>query len=329
MVLVAAGELLAVILTINSPGDATERWATLGLLSLFVQLVVLSWSVLLCHTRRYLGRFGDAGAGVAAYLLIITITGVLSAGAAMAARGTRLEYVLPLGDHSQFLLHNLAIAAIIGAVVLRYFYVQARFRRTVEAEERARLGALQARIRPHFMFNSMNTVASLMRTNPALAERVVEDLSDLFRHALAEPNRSSTLGGELALVRRYLGVERLRLGNRLRVEERIAAGRDDACVPSLLLQPLVENAVYHGIEPLVDGGTIDIEAAEAGGVITVAIRNPYGDRAKAARAGNHIGLDNTGERLRMQFGARVRMERGGEDGLFTVRLVFPYEKAVS
>jgi two-component system sensor histidine kinase AlgZ len=231
-----------------------------------------------------------------------------------AARGTRLELLLPPQRHGEFLLQNLAIAAIVGAVILRYFYVQAQTRRTVEAEERARFEALQARIRPHFMFNSMNTIASLTRTDPALAEQVVEDLSDLFRDVLAEPDRPSTLAREL---------------ERLRVEEHCAADRGDARVPSLLLQPLVENAVYHGIEPLVEGGTIVIETAAANGVVTVCIRNPYPDRARVARPGNHMALTNTAERLRLQFGALARIESRGEGGVFTVRLVFPYEKAAS
>jgi len=329
IVLVLAGELLAVILAIDSPGTAADRWATLGLLSVFVQLVVLSWSVLLCHARRYLGRFGDAGAAIMACLLIVGITGLVSEAAVFAARGTRLELLLPPQRHGEFLLQNLAIAAIVGAVILRYFYVQAQTRRTVEAEERARFEALQARIRPHFMFNSMNTIASLTRTDPALAEQVVEDLSDLFRDVLAEPDRPSTLARELELARRYLAIETLRLGERLRVEEHCAADRGDARVPSLLLQPLVENAVYHGIEPLVEGGTIVIETAAANGVVTVCIRNPYPDRARVARPGNHMALTNTAERLRLQFGALARIESRGEGGVFTVRLVFPYEKAAS
>jgi two-component system sensor histidine kinase AlgZ len=324
LVLVASGELLAVILAISSPSGATARWATLGMFSLFVQPVVLACAALLCHGRRYLCRIGDVAAASAAYLMIIVITVIATEIAFFIARGTRLEYILPRERHLQLLLQNAAIAAIMGAVVLRYFYVQARIRRTVEAESRARFQALQARIRPHFMFNSMNIIASLTRTNPALAEGVVEDLSDLFRDVLADPDRPSTLARELDLARRYLNIEKLRLGERLHVEERHTGVPLETHVPSLLIQPLVENAVYHGIEPLIEGGTIAIEVTSDRGLITVTIRNPCPDSSMGGlHKGNHIALANTRERLRLQFGARARLESSIGGGVYTVRLVFP------
>jgi two-component system sensor histidine kinase AlgZ len=323
-VLVVVAELLAFILALTTAGNAAERWSSLGLLSLFIQWVSLSCAGVLCRVRRRLNRLDSPRAGIAAYLIILLLTGLAVEAAMLTARGTGLESFLPPGRHDEFLRSSLAIAAIVGAVVLRYFYVQRQTRRTIEAEARARFQALQARIRPHFMFNSMNTIASLTRTNPALAEEVVEDLAELFRISLSDAGNLTTLGAELELIRRYLKIETLRMGERLRVVEETGPLPLDARVPGLLLQPLVENAVYHGIEPRPEGGTIRIDGQYGDGMITLCVTNPLPAAPARRAAGNHMALANIRERLQLHYGRLGRLEAGPQDDLFQVRVAFPY-----
>ncbi len=329
-IVVVSAELLAFVLALGVGGGTAERWHALSLLSLFIQWIALSCTALLCVGRRWLDRLGPAGAGAGAWLLVIAVTALLSELVFMLGRGTDFAQLMPAYRHGEFLLRNLAIAAIFSAVILRYFYVQGWTRQTIEAESRARFQALQARIRPHFMFNSMNTIASLTRSDPALAEEVVEDLAELFRASLSDDRHSGTLAGELELVRRYLRIEGLRLGVRLRVDERLDGLARDARVPALLLQPLIENAVYHGIEPLPEGGVVRIEGAQADGLIVLTVTNPlppprtlpgYGLNR---RTGHHMAIDNIRERLRLNYGRRARLEVTTGDGVFTARLEIPY-----
>ena len=322
-IVVVTAELLAFILALTAPGGAAERWSRLGLLSLFIQWVSLSCAGCLCLARVRLNRLPGALAGAAAFLIILLLTAVAVEFALLVARGTGLEAFLPPSRHDEFLRTSLAIAAIVGAVVLRYFHVQNQTRRTIEAEARARFQALQARIRPHFMFNSLNTIASLTRTNPVLAEEMVEDLAELFRVSLAASDALTTLGAELDLVRRYLKIEQLRMGERLHVVEETAGLPMDARIPALLLQPLVENAVYHGIEPLAAGGTVRIEGGCDGDLITLSVTNPRPETPPRRRAGNHMALANIRERLQLHYGRRGRldMEVGGAE--YRVRLSFP------
>jgi two-component system sensor histidine kinase AlgZ len=325
-IIVVTAELLAFILALTAPGGAAERWSRLGLLSLFIQWVSLSCAGCLCLSRTRLNRLPSSFAGSAAYLIILLMTVLAVEFALLVAGGTGLESFLPPGRHDEFLLTSLAIAAIVGAVVLRYFYVQRQTRRTIEAEARARFQALQARIRPHFMFNSMNTIASLTRTNPVLAEEVVEDLAELFRISLADADNLTTLGAELDVIRRYLRIEALRMGERLNVAEDCASLPLDARIPALLFQPLVENAVYHGIEPLADGGTIRIDGRCSDGMIHLCVTNPLTSAPPRRRGGNHMALNNIRERLQLHYGRHGQLEAGPRDGHYRVCLSFPYQR---
>lgn len=321
---VVCTELLAFVLALALPAHDAGRWATLGLLSLFVQWVALSCTVLLCLSRRGLERLGEAGAGIAAWLLIMAVTAVLSALAYHITTGAGLGQMLHDGRQGDFVLRALCVAGILGAVVLRYFYVQAQNRRRLAAEARARLQALQARIRPHFMFNALNTIASLTRSRPEVAEEMVEDLAELLRASLGEASRPATLAGELDLALRYLHMESLRMGDRLRCRVECGGLPGDARVPPLILQPLVENAVYHGVEPLPGGGEIVVAGACRDGAVTITVSNPRVSSPQPARhQGHHMALDNIRERLRLYYGARARVEVEEGSGSFRVSLSFP------
>jgi two-component system sensor histidine kinase AlgZ len=197
----------------------------------------------------------------------------------------------------------------------------------VEAEAEARFQKLQARIRPHFLFNSMNTIANLTQTNPQVAEEVVQDLADLFRATLSNANESTTLAKELELAYRYLNIEKQRLGDRLQVLWDVEDTPGDATLPPLILQPLVENAVYHGIAPSRSPGLIRISGHYRRAQVNLSVRNtlPGEDEAGTRHtSGNRMALDNVKQRMTAMFDGEARVIVSRVDGDFQVRLVFPY-----
>jgi two-component system sensor histidine kinase AlgZ len=217
------------------------------------------------------------------------------------------------------------LAGLISAAALRYAYVTEQWRQQVQAQAKSEVDALQARIRPHFLFNSMNTIASLVRRDPHGAERAIEDLSDLFRAALGAGEGESTLEEEVALVERFLAIERLRLGDRLQVNWR----RDEPLpwtlrLPRLILQPLVENAVIHGIAQLAEGGIIDIGLHAERGVLTVEIGNPC-PLDSVASTGNGHAQQSIAQRLRYRFDNAAGLVSRRDAGYYACTLRLPIE----
>lgn len=207
-------------------------------------------------------------------------------------------------------LHDCVMVALVCGVVLYYFYLRERAFSPAIAE--ARLQALQARIRPHFLFNSLTAVLSLIRSEPRQAERTLEDLADLFRVLLREERRAVKLDEEIALCKRYLAIESLRLGDRLQVEWRIDETALAVTIPPLILQPLAENAVHHGIEPNHQPGLIAIAVVRRGRQVEIGIVNPRveGNTRPPGRAGNQMALDNVRERLSLHYDVEARLEAG-------------------
>jgi two-component system sensor histidine kinase AlgZ len=319
---VVIAELLAFIVVLA--GNARDLWGAVGLTSLFVQWVALSSAAVLCLARPLLARVSNTAAALISYLLLLLTTAIVSELAwHFAGVGS-----LPYGrEHAEFLFRNLGIGAILGALVLRYLYVQYQWRQQIEAEALARIQALQARIRPHFLFNSMNSIAALTRCDAERAELAVQDLSDLFRVSLRDASERVTLEEELDIAQRYLRLEALRLGERLQVEWSIDRLPRKRLVPSLILQPLLENAVYHGIEPLAQGGCIHIDGEAEGRRISIRIRNPRATgNVEAHRKGNRIALENIRLRLQLVFGQQAGVALREVDGQFETTLYFPREK---
>ncbi|WJW75591.1 histidine kinase [Thiohalobacter sp. IOR34] len=320
---VVVAELLAFVLVLAGRAPGPRLWSDLGLVSLFVQWVALSSAALLCLLRPWLARLSNLAAGLLAYLLLLATTAVLSEAA--------YRLLAPLGgspqlDHPGFVLRNLAISAIISALLLRYFYVRHQWQAQVQAEARARIAALAARIRPHFLFNSLNTIASLTSTRPQLAEELVQDLADLFRVTMQDVGARISLAEEIDIARRYLHIESQRLGERLQVEWMTKNLPLTAEVPPLILQPLLENAVYHGIEPVAGGGSIQVLLTYNRGVLRLEVRNPLVEgELERHREGNRMALANIQERLRLAFGASARLETEQRNGEYRVRLLFPLE----
>jgi two-component system sensor histidine kinase AlgZ len=226
-------------------------------------------------------------------------------------------------EHAGFVLPNMAVAAIVGALALRYFYVSAEWRRSIELEARARVRALQARIRPHFLFNSMNTIAALTRSDPPRAEQAIEDLSDLFRFNLRDAQGQISLREELEVARIYQRIEQLRLGKRLQVRWQVADLPPRALVPSLLLQPLLENAIGHGIESLPEGGTVSVHGRAVDDAVEIEVSNPVPPERRPARSGHRIALDNIRQRLELAYPGRSLLEVDDVGETYRVRLRFP------
>lgn len=319
-------ELTALVLALARQSIAIDFWTDLVRSSLFLLWIGLASAGLLCVLRGRLGRLNVA-AGSAAVLSLITAVVVTVSVCAYLLGRTRM--VIDSGgaalfppDAYRFALRNAWIGLIITGLALRYFYVAHHWRRSVELRAAARVHALQARIRPHFLFNSMNTIAALTRSNPARAEQAVHDLADLFRATLSDKYDTITLAEELEVARTYQRMEQLRLGERLQVEWKTDALPAQALVPHLMIQPLLENAIYHGIEPRAEGGTVTITGEVSGDLITLVVRNPL-DPSPGMREGNRLALANIRERLSLMYGERALMKSGRFDAEYIVTLRFP------
>ena len=314
------GVLLRVLVGINLATVATallQLPGTVGWLARIVELaayvepLLLASLALLAVLRRPLLALPPRPAQALVVAVVVLLALVLSAfwgylGLAEPAAGSLLRAAL--------------LAGAAAALVLAYFELRARAFSPAVTE--ARLAALNARIRPHFLFNSLNAVLSLIRAEPRRAEEALESLSDLFRAALRDPKELTSLSDEIALARQYLELERLRLGERLQVAWEVAAVPLETQIPPLMLQPLIENAVYHGIEPLPEGGVIRIAFTRHGDELRIEIANPTGAGSDSS-AGNRMALANIRERLALYYDleARLDIEQGGAD--YLVRITLP------
>ena len=313
-------ELIAIVFALLSFNDGNLS-VHVGLVSFAMLWVGLSTAALLCLMRRQ-GLLGDH-----LRTTIITISVTLLMTLLISFVSLRFGAMLQIGAGEQDVVftftRNLSIALILVGLGLRYFYLHYESDQRLQVQARARLQALQARIRPHFLFNSMNTIASLTHDQPDLAEQAIENLSDLFRASLAAES-SIALRQELELTRSYIALESLRLGDRLEINWQMPNPEPSFDLPALTLQPLVENAIYHGIEPLAGGGCIDIEIETSGSNIEISISNPLGPQQQGRqREGNRMALENIRERLDLAFGGAAAMELNETETRYTVKLIMP------
>jgi len=321
--LVVVAELFSLVIVLADTSLFSFDWMQLGLVSLFVQWVALSSAGLLCRLRGYLQTLPQARAVLLSYLLIPVNTWLVSIISHLVISyrpGMSIAGLLV----SNTVLTNVVIAAIIGGLVIRYFFLQAMLIARRQSELLHRIQALQSRIRPHFLFNSMNIIASLIETDPRSAENVVEDLSALFRASLNHVGNQVPLKEEFDLCNRYLNIEKLRLGKRLEVHWEIRAVPEQVKIPLLTLQPLVENAVLHGIQPLPRGGIVDIVASYSHGVFELTITNPFTQTDKLESRGNSMALENTRNRLAALYGERAKLTGYVEGNRYVTRLSYPY-----
>jgi two-component system, LytTR family, sensor histidine kinase AlgZ len=281
-------------------------------LSLVIEPVLIASMVLLFIANRWLALL-PYWVGVA--LIAVTVSW-LTAGTAWVHRSMESA---PLG-----IIRTSAFALLFTAVLAGYFHLRNRAFSPALAE--ARLQALQARIRPHFLFNALNAVLSLIRKDARRAETALEDLAELYRMVMADNKQLTTLARELEFTRQYLNLEQLRLGPRLAVDWRIDTAPPDALVPPLLLQPLVENAVYHGIEPGLRSGTIEIAIRRERDRLLVKLTNPYHAQHQH-RQGNRMALANIRERLALHFDVEGELQAGISGARYEIHIAMPYRKA--
>lgn len=315
---------LALLLAI-APGVAEDRWIRLGTTSWFVAWVTLITVGVLCALQKPLCRLPRHWLLVVVMSILLIVTSIISILAYQSL--TRLGWN-PFESQFAFLLHNQAIASVVGGMGIWIFSLHWAKTRRVTAQTKAELDALHARIRPHFLFNSLNTVAALIDTDPKAAEAAVLDLASIFRAALHAGDTAS-LEDELALTRRYLALERWRLGPRLVVEWVLPKDPLPAItLPILTIQPLVENAVRYAVERSFEPCTIRIECLVGDQAISLLIDNPViMDTQPPARDGNGISLQNIRDRLALMFGDRASLRTGVIDAHFRVKLVLPRPKA--
>ncbi len=314
-----------VVLIIGLAPTQGQRWNAQEFLAAsgFALWLGLTQAVVYCKARPLIEPLPRVLGMAVAMLLPLLIASFGAWAVQQIDVGLGNHYTLPASQRWRFIGSVAALSVLISALSLRYFYVSEQWRSQVKAQAKAEVDALQARIRPHFLFNSMNTIASLVRSNPAKAEQAVEDLSELFRAALGAGRGESTLAEEIHLAERYLAIESLRLGERLRVDWQVASDAPgELRLPRLVLQPLIENAVVHGIASLAGGGEIAIRIACVGKHLQLEVQNPAPARS-VGDVGNHHAQDSIAQRLAYHFGTGVRMTRQFQDGVYLCRIELP------
>jgi two-component system sensor histidine kinase AlgZ len=325
LVLLGAAQLVVVLLAIAPGGGSRLGPAQILSASAFALWLALGVAWMLCAARSRLSGLPRT-VGVATAL---TLAGGMAALAALIVYGLYEVVGTPLLGMGlwSFAGSSALTAVLITALLLRYFYVSDRWIAQLNANARAEADALQARIRPHFLFNSMNLIASLVRRDPDVAERAVLDLSDLFRAALGAGNENSDLQQEVDLVRHYLSIESLRLGDRLQIEWDLVEPLPwQLRMPRLALQPLVENAIVHGVSCLPEGGKVSIRLARDGAMLCMEIRNPAPSPdapRQAVQAGAGHATRNIAYRLTYAFGTQARLTGEWEQGIYLCRVLVP------
>ena len=325
LVILLVAELVAILLTVVSyePGTFLTE---LSKMSMFVLWMALPGAGVLCQIRPWAEKQGHTGAFVVCFIVLVVMCLLL---AEITWQLTRVfaEAVIIENTHTGFLLRTFAASSIVVALAMRYLYVSSEWRRSIVLEAQSRISALQALIRPHFLFNSLNTIASLARSDPAQAEEAVEDLADLMRANLNAPKDRTTLKEELETAAIYHRIEKLRLGDRLKVRWDIDELPMRALIPSLTIQPLLENAIYHGIELLPEGGAVTVTGRRVDDSLDICIRNPVATNEARHSGGNKMAMANIRQRFELAYGSRSRVDIENGDDAFSVRLSFPLEVA--
>ena len=324
-VMIMLAELLVMVHTLASSTLPQFNWDLLAIGSLFAQWIVLLSAAMLCLSRKVLSRMSLYLAASACLCIIVLVTGASSYIAQLIYpqfAPTFSGRISGEGQTGWWVFRNIILATVLGGIALRYFYLQQQLQLREKSELQARLDSLRSRIRPHFLFNTMNSIASLIATQPDAAERAVEDLSELFRSSLHENSSIGTVADELRLCELYLGIEQLRLGERLKIQWQLDASVREEAMPSLILQPLIENAVYHGIAQLPEGGTICVNVHRAEGFLLAEIENPIPEYS-AHSQGHHMALSNIEQRLEALFGQEASLTAQREKAYYRIKLRYP------
>lgn len=319
-------ELIAVIITIGrNPAFDERAWQDFNLISAFAISIALCAVAILRLAAPLLRRTSVTLGSVIVVLLLLVVTALGTDGMIYALHDLGLIAERWPPWRESLLVRSLLVAAIIGGLAVRYFIARHQADMEGRAQQEARMQALQSRIRPHFLFNSLNSVASLTRSNPEKGEAVLHDLADLFRVLLADARKLVPLSAEREISRQYLEIEKIRLGDRLNVQWNASPNIPrTALIPALTLQPLLENAIYHGIEPRFAGGTIKVDMWAERETLNIVITNPLPDAPPTGRGrGNKIAQENTRQRLTTQFGTGANLQAFADGGQYNVKIRMP------
>jgi two-component system sensor histidine kinase AlgZ len=268
----------------------------------------LAWLLTACVVKQWLSRRAP----------LVQYATAVGLGAIAGLYGCSLLSVAGLLESAPWVSSGFS-GAFLSSLLVAALVLRAKGR--TPADTAARLAELQSRIRPHFLFNTLNSAIALVRAEPAKAETLLEDLSDLFRHALIDQGSAVTLAEEIALAQRYLAIEQVRFGERLNVQWSLDPAANEAKLPPLLLQPLVENAVRHGVEPSATGAAVRVSTERRGSMVVVKVTNtvPAGQGAE----GHGLALRNVQDRLALLHDVQAQFRSGLKDGVYQVRMEFP------
>jgi two-component system, LytTR family, sensor histidine kinase AlgZ len=334
--------ILQAILQANAWTDVAQRMMQIATLHTPVLLTSL---MLLWFAQPWLNRlpYWQGALAVMALVVVLTLSIYYFGGELYSPEGNSNYYF----DEARYAL----LSVIVCGILLMYFRL--RTKRLSRALHEARLQVLRARIRPHFLYNTINAVLGIMRAQPKKAETALEDMADLFRMAMSDARDLVPLGREIQLSKQYIALEQLRMGERLSVDWQMQDVPDNALIPPLLLQPLLENAVYHGIEALPEGGNIKINLRRSGDELRLTVENPCAERGTVAkgshgaddfqnnyesersvplttgnkpRSNNKMALQNIRERLDLLFDAEARYQVESGKNFYRVEIVLPYVK---
>lgn len=326
--LIIAAELVAFILAFARMGTNNSFSSALLHSTMALQSVCLTSAVCLCSLRPYYAQLKLWLAITLMMINVIVITALFSLVFSLLIVEYDIIEEIPRGT---YVLRNVCIGTMIGLVLIRYFYAREKWRNDLRLQSAAELEALQAKIRPHFFFNSMNTIASLTRTDPREAERAVENLATLFRASLSEMRSMVPIKEEISITQSYVDIEQKRLGDRLSVKWELADGFPlQAEMPLLSLQPLLENAIYHGVQPLPEGGVVTVHASFTNSVIEIRVTNPLTlvQRPYQQHKGNNMAMNNIKQRLKLAFGDAAKLAVEKDTNSYTAILSFPYGREV-
>jgi two-component system sensor histidine kinase AlgZ len=297
----------------------------LGVVTMYAQALALVTTVGLCISGVWLARLASRTAWLGSWLVANLTALAFSYSAGIV--GTVLGAGPGREGFAMFLSVSVCSVALVSTALLRYLFMRAQWRGQVFAQSEARVQALQARIQPHFLFNSLNTIASLIPEDPVNAERATEDLADIFRGSMRKTDSLISLAEELDLAWKYLQMELRRLGPRLTIDWQVSELPEDAMILPLSLQPLLENAFAHGIHPRVEGGELSVFGRREKDNIVITLRNPIGPEGHVSK-GQGMALENIRERLELAFGPSAGLITHENEEQFFAVLSLPYVKRI-
>ncbi len=328
--IVASMELMAALTTVITTRDGDDVLPRLLIISGYIQVAGLVGAAAMCALRRILHAANPVLVPVLSCVVALLLVVLWSW---MAWTGhAHFQLGIPVADTRIVFAARTAVAgAIVALMLLGYFHQRQRWQDFDEhSEADARYLALQARIRPHFLFNSLNSISSLILTQPEKAEELVNDLADLFRASLDERSLLVPLTDEIELVKGYLRIEEARLGDKLLVNWDIPDELRGALIPRLTVQPLVENAIYHGISRLRARGLLHVNARREGEYLVVEVENPLPPDDVPTKKGTGVAVNNIAQRIKLIYGDRARLELGPDHNelgqLFRARLRVLYKQ---